>query len=133
MRTLLAISFLFGTLLHAENAGLFIRPSEPPVQGRALWRVSVSALAAANAMDIHSSWGKRELNGILAGPDRRFGARGTLLKLAFQGGLMGAEYVLTRGHASGKLYRALTWINFGAAAGITSVAAHNYGVAGYGR
>ncbi len=133
MRTLLAISFLFGTLLHAENASLFVRPPEAPAQGRALWQASVSALAAANAMDIHSSWGKRELNGVLAGPDNRFGARGTVLKLAFQGGLMGAEYLLTRGHASGKLYRALTFINFGAAAGIASVAVHNYGVAGYPR
>jgi hypothetical protein len=133
MRTLLALSFLFSTLLHAENASFLVRPSEPAPQSKALWRVSLSTLATANAMDIHSSWGKRELNGLLAGPNQRFGVKGTVLKLAFQGGLMGAEYLITRGHTSGRMFRALAWINFGAAAGITSVAVHNYTVPGMPR
>lgn len=125
MRILLALSFLFTTLLHAEEATFLIRPPEP-VQGKALWRTSLTTLALANSFDIHSSWGKHELNRVLAGPDRTFGSQGALLKLAFQGGLMGAEYLLTRGRPSGKLYRALSCINFGASAAITSVAVHNY-------
>ena len=39
---------------------------------------------------------------------------------------MGAEYLLTHGHPSGKIYRVLSVINFGAAVGIGSTAAHNY-------
>jgi hypothetical protein len=130
MRILVAVTFLLGTLLHAENASILVRPIEPPAQGKALWRASVSTLAIANALDIHSSWGKRELNGLLAGPNQTFGKQGVLLKLAFQGGLMGAEYLLTRGRPTGKLYRALSIINFGAAAGISSVAVRNYGIPG---
>jgi hypothetical protein len=36
------------------------------------------------------------------------------------------EYLITRGHPNGKLYRKLAFINFGVAATIGSVAAHNY-------
>jgi hypothetical protein len=77
---------------------------------------------------VHSSWGKHELNSTLAGPKGNFGKEGALLKLGFQGGLLGIEYLITRGHPTGKVYRALSFINFGAAAAIGSVAAHNYTV-----
>jgi hypothetical protein len=88
----------------------------------------VTALSVANALDVHSSWGKHELNSTLAGPGGNFGKQGALLKLGFQGGLLGVEYLITRGHPSGKVYRALSFINFGAAGVIGGVAAHNYTV-----
>lgn len=97
-----------------------------PDAGARLWRASIVAVAAANAMDVHSSWGKHELNPTLAGPDGRFGGQGALLKLGLQGSLLGIEYLFTRHHPSGRLYRALAVLNFGVAAGIGSVAAHNY-------
>ena len=112
--------------LHAQEWRLLQSPA--PTPNRTLWRASVVALAAANALDVHSSWGKHELNSTLAGPGGNFGKDGALLKLGFQGGLLGVEYLITRGHPTGKLYRALSIINFGAAGIIGSVAAHNYTV-----
>ena len=88
------------------------------------------SLAAVNAADIHSSWGKHELNPALAGRTGTFGTQGALIKLGLQGGLMGIEYLITRGHPTGKVYRALSIVNFGASAGIGAVAIHNYGVRG---
>src|SRR5437762_725979 len=98
-------------------------------KGRTLWKVSVMSLGAANALDMHSSWGKHELNPALTNRTGTFGTQGALIKLGLQGGLMGVEYLLTRGHPSGKMYRALSIVNFGASAGIGAVAARNYGVA----
>ena len=103
------------------------RPAAPPK----LWMASVTALAVANVLDVHSSWGKHELNATLAGPSGNFGTQGALLKLGLQGGLIGVEYLISRGHPSKKLYRALTIINFGAAGVMGGVAAHNYTIPRY--
>ena len=96
--------------------------------GKTLWRTSMAALATANALDMHSSWGKHELNPGLAGPSGTFGREGALVKLGLQGGLMGIEWLITRRHPSGRVYRALSFINFGASGVMTSVAIHNYTV-----
>jgi hypothetical protein len=48
--------------------------------------------------------------------------------MGLQGSLMGLEYLITRGHPTGKVYKALAFVNFGAAAGVGAVAAHNYNV-----
>ncbi len=103
-----------------------IAEPNPAPAGRNLWRTSVVALTAANVMDVHSSWGKHELNSTLAGSAGTFGRQSALIKLGFQGGLVGLEYLITRGHPTGKLYRKLAFINFGATAAISAVAAHNY-------
>jgi hypothetical protein len=94
-----------------------------------LWKISVASLAAANAMDVQSSWGKHELNGTLAGPSGTFGGQGALIKLGIQGGLLGVEFLITRGHPTGRLFRTLSIVNFGATAVIGGTAAHNYTVA----
>ena len=101
--------------------------------GKTLWGISLAALSTANALDIQSSWGKHELNPNLAGPSGTFGAQGALIKLGLQGGLVGVEYLLTRRRPSAHMYRALSIINFGAAAGVAGVAAHNYTVPAAGR
>jgi hypothetical protein len=121
MQKLFLLLALTGYALHAQDA-----PN--PAAGRTLWRASIAALTAANAMDVESSWGKHELNSALSNSSGNFGAQGALIKLGLQGSLVGIEYLITRRHPSGKLYRALGFINFGAAAGIAGVAAHNYGV-----
>jgi hypothetical protein len=131
MRNLLVLSLILAGLVglaRAEESAILVAPVRPVEQGsgRTLWRASLTSLAVANALDTHSSWGKYELNPVLAGPSHRFGRDGALLKLALQGGLMGAEYLLTRGRSSSKLYRALSFINFGAAASIGATAIHNY-------
>jgi hypothetical protein len=122
MRNILLFFGICAGVLSAQEASLLDRPAAPPK----LWRASITALVVANALDVHSSWGKHELNSTLSGPSGNFGKEGALLKLGFQGGLIGLEFLITRGHPSGKLYRALSVINFGASAAIGGVAAHNY-------
>ena len=129
MSVLLGLSAI---LLSAQELSLIRQPTERPMSrpasGVRLWRASVAALSVANALDVQSSWGKHELNSILAGPSGKFGRDGALIKLGVQGGLLGLEYVITRGHPGGRFYRALSFVNFGAAAVIGGVAAHNYTV-----
>lgn len=127
MRKLLLLIGICGAL-QAQELRLLEKPVDKPTAYRNLWCASVTSLAVANALDVHSSWGKHELNSTLAGPNGNFGKQGALLKLGFQGGLLGIEYLITRGHPSGKVYRAFSIINFGAAGAIGAVAAHNYTV-----
>jgi len=117
MQKLLLFFALTGCVLQAQDKA-----------GLTFWRASVTALAAANVMDVQSSWGKHELNPTLSNSSGNFGAQGALIKLGLQGSLVGIEYLITRRRPSARLYRALGFINFGAAAGIAGVAAHNYGV-----
>jgi hypothetical protein len=98
--------------------------------GRNLWRSSLVGLAAASALDIDSSWNKRELNPVLAGPGGTFGARGAALKLGMQAGLVSLEYLIIRRNPAGKLYRITAVVNFLAASVIGAVAVRNYGVPG---
>ena len=123
MKTLLLL-FLMGMSL--ESA--FAQVPHAPVADQNLWLVSITSLAGANALDIHSSWGKRELNPMLAGPTGRFGREGALIKLGLHGGLLGIEYLITRGRPSGKLYRAFSFLNFGISGSTTAVAMRNYSV-----
>lgn len=88
----------------------------------------MTSLAVTNVLDIQSSWGKHELNSTLSASNGTFGTQGALLKLGFQGGLMGIEYLLVRRHPSRGLYRALSIFNFGASGVIGGVAIHNYTV-----
>jgi hypothetical protein len=121
-----------GILSAQESSFLPANPAETrptaSVRDVRLWKVSIATLAVANALDVQSSWGKHELNGTLAGPSGNFGAQGALIKLGIQGGLLGVEFLITRGHPSGKLFRTLSIVNFGATGAIGSVAAHNYTV-----
>jgi hypothetical protein len=127
MRNLLLLLLLSAGVLCAEDSSIRVASTTPP-PSKTLWRVSLASLAAANAMDIQSSWGRHELNPTLSGPSGTFGGQGALIKLGLQGGLMGVEYFLSRGHPSRKLYRALSMINFGAAGATGAIAAHNYTV-----
>lgn len=118
-------------LLCLVQIGVGAATAQVPIErteGRKLWVASMSTLAAANALDMHSSWGKRELNPLLANSTGRFGHEGALIKLGLQGGLMVLEYLITRGRPSGKTYKILSMINFGASASLTGIALRNYTV-----
>jgi hypothetical protein len=123
LKILLSVGICAG-LLSAQERSLLDRPTPAPK----LWRVSITALTVANVLDAHSSWGKHELNSTLSGPSGTFGKEGALIKLGLQGGLIGFEYLITRGHPSRKRYRAFSGINFGVSAAIGGVAVHNYSV-----
>jgi hypothetical protein len=96
--------------------------------GKNFWRVSVAALIAANIADVKSSWGKQELNPVLATSNGKFGGEAALLKLGLQGGAIAVEYLLLRRHPSKRLYRALTFVNFGDASVTGAMAARNFGI-----
>jgi hypothetical protein len=94
--------------------------------GARLWKLSLVALTTANALDIRSSWKKRELNPVLAQSSSTFGWQAALLKMGISGAVMGMEYLATRGHGHPGLYRILSIANFGSAAAVGAVATHNY-------
>ncbi len=126
MYKLMLLIALTGCAISAQDLSA---PSASTVPaGRTLWRASIAALTAANALDVQSSWGKHELNSALSGSSGNFGAQGALIKLGMQGTLIGIEYLVARRHPSGRLYKGMGIINFGAAAGFAGAAAHNYGV-----
>src|SRR5262245_58358390 len=52
MKSLIALAVLSTGLVSAQESS----------GSRTLWRVSMISLATANALDVHSSWGKLELN-----------------------------------------------------------------------
>jgi hypothetical protein len=98
------------------------------VAARRLWQISLAGVAAANVLDVHSSWSKHELNGALAGADGSFGARGAALKLSMQAGMLGVERLLLGHRPTGRGYRAAAIANFVVASVIGGVAARNYGI-----
>src|SRR5262249_51890932 len=118
-KTLVALLLLTSILFPAEAADLY--QPEPRKTGlSAVWQISVAALAAASAADVHSSWGRLEANPVLAGPNGRFGMQGVALKSAIAGGVVAAQYLMLRNHPKASKYGA--WVNFGMA-GVISAAA----------
>ena len=96
--------------------------------GRNLWRTSVAVVAAANAADAGSSWGKRELNPTLSGNGGRFGGQGAALKLGIVGGLVILESLVLRRQPSTRLYRRLSLVNFASASVTGATAIRNLGI-----
>jgi hypothetical protein len=124
---MLRIVVLFTALTCSSGAQEGLSPALRPVASRA-WKLSLAAVAAAHAADIHSSWGKHELNAALSGSSGRFGAGGAVTKLGMASGLAAAQCAMLKGR--GSRYRGiLTVVNFSAAAAIAGVAAHNYTIA----
>ena len=111
--------------LHAQDSLL----QERAAPGQKLWKMSIATLTFAHVLDVKSSWGKRELNPVLASPSGNFGAQGALIKMGVLGGVVGFEYLLTRGHSHGRLYRGLAILNFGSSVAIGATAVHNYTIA----
>ncbi len=110
-------------LLEGSRAAQQRLAEAPRHQG--LWRASVAALLASSALDAHSSWGKREMNPLLAGPDGRFGTRAVAIKAAITGGALGMQWFMLRHKPSMTKYAILG--NFALTGIYTRVAVHNYG------
>jgi len=88
------------------------------------YQLSVAGVVAANALDAHSSWGKREANPMLG--SGRFGVQHFAIKSAITAGGQIAAWALTRRNP--KARRRLMWLNVGVAGGIVGVAGRNYTV-----
>lgn len=110
----------------AGRAAISMSPIEKAGHAPASWKISLTALAAANIVDTASSWNKHELNPALAAPNATFGWQAAGLKMGITGAVLGVQWLATRHGAGPGLYRALSIINFGSAAAIGAVAGHNF-------
>jgi hypothetical protein len=97
-------------------------PSERP-HSRKLWWASVAAVVVASALDAHSSWGKPELNPLLAGSGGQFGTRSLVVKSALTGGSVTALWFILRRHPGFERPAAAT--NTALAASFVAAAVHN--------
>jgi hypothetical protein len=105
-------------------------PPPAPVQSeriqdkdKMLYVSSVAALLAATAADAGTSWGRIELNPVLARDGARFGWQAMAIKSACTGAsLLVQRFVLRRNPAA---RRKLAWTNFVMAGTLGAVAARN--------
>lgn len=118
--SLVLILTLLGTPAWAEEGG--------GKWAKRLWRASLVAVAAGSAVDMHSSMGKIETNGILANRQGLFSAQSIGLKLAIAGAAVGTQRFLLHKHPTTSGYKTGALINFAVAGALGGVAAHNYGV-----
>jgi hypothetical protein len=139
-KALTGILFLLGPPLaraQGPQASVMWPPANPATlrhdkaaQNRTLWKASVATFAAANGLDIASSWGKREFNPALAGPSK-FGLEGSAIKAAIVGVVIGVEFVATRRHSNPAFLRTLSILNFVDSGVVAGVSAHNFTVPAY--
>ena len=92
-----------------------------------LWKASIAAVVAGSAVDMHSSLGKHETNGLLANRQGAFSMQGVGIKLAIAGAAIGTQQYLLHKHPAASTYRTGALINFAVAGALGGVAAHNYG------
>jgi hypothetical protein len=90
------------------------------------WKFSLAPVIASQVLDVVSSYGMRELNPMLAGPDGRFGARGTGIKLGANAAILGIEYLMVRKHP--RAARIFSRINWSVSIVTTGFAAHNFAI-----
>jgi len=93
-------------------------------QHRRLWWTSVAAMVAASVLDTHSSWGRQELNPILANGNGTFGGRAIAIKAGLAVSIAGAQYFMLRGNHRAQKHASLT--NISLAGAMAGVAYHNY-------
>jgi hypothetical protein len=83
-------------------------------------------LAASQALDITSSYGMRELNPMLAGPDGRFGTKAMTIKIGTAAAAVGVEYLIVKKWPSAA--RTLAKLNWASSLLTGSFAVHNYAI-----
>ena len=88
------------------------------------WEISLAPVLASQALDVASSYGMRELNPLLAGPDGRFGPRAAGIKFSATAGLVGVEFLIVRKYP--RSARVFSKINWSASVITTGFAAHNF-------
>lgn len=89
-----------------------------------LWFGSLAALAAAHCVDVASSWGKHEANGLLQGQDGRFDGKSLAVKLGLVAGYVAIQdQAVLRDPA---LYRWMAGLNAVVTAAYGAVAARNF-------
>ena len=130
--TLLLVCLLTAAAADRDNTpGLPAIPARPVLpqldqqEGMRLYRASLFTLAGAQAADIATSWGRRELNPLLTpgSSTQRFGPQAVGLKSAFlSSSLVFQSFVIRR---NPKLRRPFAIVNFISAAALSAVALAN--------
>jgi hypothetical protein len=92
-----------------------------------VWQASIAAVVAGSAVDMQSSLGKHETNGLLANRQGVFSMQGAGLKLAIAGAALGTQHYLVHRHPNASVYKTGALINFAVAGALSGVAVHNYG------
>jgi hypothetical protein len=136
--------FLMPSVSRAENTELaLVLPARPGVlttasdrpltysqlreaAGIRAWKRSLIPVAVSQTLDMTSSYGMRELNPLLAGPNGRFGAKAVSIKLGTTAALVGVEYLLIKKWPSSA--RIFSKLNWGSAVLTGTFAAHNYAI-----
>ncbi|MBI1358453.1 MAG: hypothetical protein GC160_29300 [Acidobacteria bacterium] len=110
-------------------------PQEQEILTRRRWRhrwiATWAAFAAVNALDLHSSAGKRELNPLLQNSDGMFSTtKGAMFKGALGGGFFALQALVIHSNPEKNYYKPFTFATGAATGAMGMVVHHNYGVAG---
>jgi hypothetical protein len=97
-----------------------------PAFGQKAWKVSFAALAAGTTLDAASSYGRPELNPVLAGANGQFGVKGIAIKGGITVGILIVERYILKRHPD--MERTLTMMNYSVGATYTSTAIRNWGL-----
>jgi hypothetical protein len=108
--------------------GFLIQPcaAEEKTKARRLWKISVLALVAANALDFASSRGRMEANPLMRTPNGSFSwQRGLMVKTSVSAVTITMQMLMMRKSRDASGERAAAIVNLGSAAAIGGIAAHN--------
>lgn len=90
------------------------------------WAWSAAALIAGNTLDVASSYGYRETNGVLRGANGQLNQRGAAIKFGVMAGaLLGQHYMLKQ---NPELQKPLAITNFAVGAAFSGIAVRNWRV-----
>jgi hypothetical protein len=112
-------------LLQAETSRPAIERVQKDRANRA-WKISLIPVLASQLLDTTSSYGMRELNPMLAGPDGRFGAKAAGIKFGATAAILGIEYLVVKKYPGAA--RTFSKLNWAGAAVTSSFAVHNYSI-----
>ena len=111
-------------LSSAHSSGVYESRPVPPSPPS--WKWSLAPFVASQGLDMASSYGMRELNPLLAGPQQQFGSKAVLVKAGVTAAFVGVEYLIVKAHPGAA--KAFNKINWSGAALTTGFAAHNWAI-----
>lgn len=97
-----------------------------PAFGQKAWKASFATLAAGTTLDAASSYGRPELNPVLAGPNGQFRMKGIAIKGGVTVGIFLVERFILKRHPD--MERTFTMMNYSVGATYTSTAIRNWGL-----
>lgn len=103
-------------------------PSRPVKESKwkKAWKWSAAALMAGNAMDVASSYGYQETNGVLRSGNGQLNQRGTAIKFGVMAGALVGQYYLLKQNP--EMEKPLAITNFAVGAAFSGIAVRNWKV-----